>query len=171
MIFETERLAIRFITEEDASFLWNLLKDPTWVKYIGDKGFTSVEEVKQYIQDGFILMYATYGHGLYVVEQKDSGKPVGICGIVKRIGLEHPDLGFAFLSEFQGKGYGFEASQATLKYGKDFLKMKKILAITTRGNVASARVLEKLGMIKVGETMLPNQDKLYDLYEEKCLEE
>lgn len=165
MIFETKRLSIRLITEEDALFLWNLLRDPTWIKFIGDKGFTSVEEIKHYIQDGFMLMYATYGHGLYVVEEKKTGKPTGICGIVKRIGLEYPDLGFAFLYEYQGKGYGFEAAKATLTYGKDYLRIKKIIAITTRENIASARVLEKLGMVKTEEIMLPNQDKLYDMYE------
>jgi RimJ/RimL family protein N-acetyltransferase len=80
-----------------------------------------------------------------MVELKDGGGPVGICGLLQRDTLPQPDIGFAFLARHTGKGYGFESAAAVLELGLKGFKMPVILAITAEENPASIGLLEKLG--------------------------
>lgn len=68
-----------------------------------------------------------------------------MCGFVKRDTLPDADIGFAFLPQFEKKGYAFESANAVMKYGKDVLSLKRVLAITTQDNESSGRLLDKLG--------------------------
>lgn len=146
-LIDTDRLAIRYITEDESHFIHRLLNDPSWIKYIGDKGIKTEEDAKNYIQTGPIQMYKEYGFGLYLVTLKETGVPIGLCGLIKRPSLENIDLGYAFLPEYTGKGYAFEATKAVLQYGKEQLSIDKIVAITTIDNFSSEKVLLKLGFI------------------------
>ena len=71
---------------------------------------------------------------------------MGLCGLIKRESLPEPDLGFAFLPEFEGLGYGFESAASVLTYGRSVLGLNDILAITDTDNQRSIKLLEKLGM-------------------------
>ncbi|HYK71724.1 MAG TPA: GNAT family N-acetyltransferase [Pseudoneobacillus sp.] len=144
-LIQTERLLIRKVTIEDTMFILRLLNEPSWIQYIGDKGVKTEEDAKKYIQSGPIQMYKDYGFGLYVVSLKESGVPIGLCGLIKRISLQYVDIGFAFLPEFTGKGYAFEAAEAVVQYGKQAFSLHKIVAITTLDNVNSQKLLIKLG--------------------------
>jgi RimJ/RimL family protein N-acetyltransferase len=145
-ILETDRLILRHQIIEDAVFIIELLNDPSWIQYIGDRGVRTLEDARKYIIKGPQDMYARLGFGFYLTELKDGGIPIGICGLVKRDFLEDVDVGFAFLPKFWGKGYAFEAASAVMTYAKSVLGLKRIVAITSEDNHASAKLLEKLGL-------------------------
>lgn len=145
-MIETDRLNLRHLTPNDAEFILALLNDPAFLRFIGDKGARDLEGARKYITHGPMEMYARLGLGLYLVELKDGKVPIGLCGLIKRDGLDDVDIGFAFLPDFRTKGYAYEAASATMAYGKDALRLKRIVAITSPDNEASGRLLEKLGL-------------------------
>lgn len=143
----------------DAEFIFRLLNSPKFLKYIGNRNVHSVDAAGQFIESRYRQSYRDHGYGLYTVELKDSGEQVGMCGFVRRDTLPGPDIGFAFLPEHEGKGYGFESADAMMEYGRDELKFTKVLAITTTDNDASGKLLEKLGfkfreLVKNGDEVL-----------------
>jgi len=122
------------------------LNQPSFLRFIGDKGVRTLENARGYILNGPVDMYNRLGFGLYLTELKEGGVPVGICGLIKRDALEDVDIGFAFLPKFWAEGYAYESTSAVMAYGKDVLGLKRIVAITSPDNHASARLLEKLGL-------------------------
>ena len=152
-IFETERLILREIdSAADAEFILELLNSPGFLKYIGDRGVRSAGQSRDFIDNRLRKSYADHGYGLYVVELKDGGQAAGICGFVKRDELPGPDLGFALLPDFENKGYAYESAAAVLNYGRTALGFTRVLAITSRDNDRSGKLLEKLGFGFDGET-------------------
>ena len=141
----TERLALREFVTDDAEFILDLLNQPSFIQFIGDKGVRSVDDAKNYIATGPVESYHRHGFGLYLVELKDSQTPIGMCGVLKRESLPDPDLGFAFLPEYWGKGYAFESASAVLDQARNVFKLTQVLAITTPNNDASIKLLERLG--------------------------
>ncbi|MFC6040946.1 GNAT family N-acetyltransferase [Paenisporosarcina macmurdoensis] len=147
-IIETERLVLRHMKTEDAKFMLELLNEPAWIKYIGDRGIRTIDEAIKYIEDGPMTMYEEKGIGLYLVELKESETPIGICGLIQRDFLKDVDLGFAIHSKYWGNGYACEAAQATLIYGNEVLGFQRIAGFTSLDNEKSAKLLLKLGMIE-----------------------
>lgn len=145
-ILETERLVLRWVSAADAGFILELLNDPDWLRFIGDRGVRTLDGAREYISRVVVEMYERLGFGLYLVELKDGGAPVGLCGLIKRDSLEDVDIGFAFLPRFRGRGYAYEAASAVLSYGRGVLGLGRVLAITSADNDISARLLEKLGL-------------------------
>lgn len=145
-VLETDRLVLRKLSVEDANFILELLNEPSWLRFIGDKGVRTIDDACKYILKGPVASYERFGFGLYLTELKDSGIPIGICGLVKREALEDPDIGFAFLTRFWGKGYAYESASAVLGLAKSAFGLNRILAITAPDNHSSIRVLEKLGL-------------------------
>jgi len=142
---ETGRLRLRMFAERDDEFILRLLNQPSFLRFIGDKKVRTVEDARNYIQTGPVDNYKRYGFGQYLVQLKDSNKPIGMCGLVKRDTLEDPDLGFAFLPEAWGKGYAFEAASAVLAHSRDALTLNRVLAIAIPDNEASIKLLNRLG--------------------------
>ena len=168
-MFQTERLHLRKINPEDAPFVFELLNSPGWLKYIGDRGISDLKKAEAYIEERYLPSYKN-GLGNFIVVHKGSGKPIGSCGLYKRDNLEYPDIGFAFLPEFLGKGYGYEAASAMLKYALTDLKLEKVLGFTVDYNVASIKLLEKLGLKNVGTFQLEDDDEellLFQITKEK----
>lgn len=145
-VLETERLVLRRITADDAEFIIELLNQPSFLRYIGDKGVRNREDAVRYIQTGPQTSYERFGFGLYLVELKENGVPIGICGLLKRDTLPDVDVGFAFLPDFWSQGYAFESAAAVITYGREALKLRRIVAITSLDNDASIRLLEKIGL-------------------------
>lgn len=145
-ILETERLCLRELDLNDTAFIIKLLNTPNWLAYIGDKNVRTIEEAKKYLKDGTLKSYKENGYGLWMVQLKDSKIPIGMCGLVNRETLEDVDIGFAFLPEYVRMGYGFEIADATMKYAKHTLKLNKIVGITDAENIASIKLLNKLGL-------------------------
>lgn len=146
IVIETERLILRKFTLDDATFMLELLNTPMWLRFIGDRGVRTIEEAENYLSDGNIKSYQEYGFGFYVVVIKGTNESIGICGIKKREELVDIDIGFGFLPQFIGKGYGYEAASATLDYALNFLKIKRIVAIVDPENVASISLIKKIGL-------------------------
>ena len=144
-VLETERLILRRVTVEDSEFILELLNDPSWLRFIGDKGVRTLDDARGYILKSLVSLYERLGFGLYLTELKDEGIPIGICGLIKRDALEDVDLGFAFLPQFRGEGYAYESASAVMAYGKRAFGLNRMVAITTPDNDSSARLLEKLG--------------------------
>ena len=141
----TARLTLREFVDADAPFILTLLNQPSFLRFIGDKKVRTVDDARRYITTGPIASYQRHGFGLYLVELKDGKVPIGMCGVLKRESLPDPDLGFAFLPEYWGQGYAFEAASAVLKEARDTFKLTRILAITKPDNDASIKLLAKLG--------------------------
>ena len=146
MLLRTERLLLREIRDSDAAFIFELVNDPDWLRFIGDKDVHSIQDARRYIAEGPCASYAQHGFGMYLAEFAAGGPPIGICGLVRRKALECADIGFALLPEFRGQGYAREAAAAVLEYSRAQLGMKKILGITLPRNAASIRLLERLGL-------------------------
>lgn len=145
-VVETERLTLRRLEIGDAEFIIGLLNDPSFLRFIGDKGVRTLDDAREYISNGPIASYERFGFGMYLTERKDDAVPIGICGLLKREALKDVDVGFAFLPQFWSKGYAFESASAVMAYGRNVLGLTRIVAITSSDNEASIRLLSKLGM-------------------------
>lgn len=157
IVLTTSRLEIIEITIEDTPFIFELLNTPSWIKFIGDRGIKTQEDAKNYIINKFIPSYSAWWFGFRLVRTKDDKTPIGICGLVKRDALEHIDIGFAFLPQYEGKGFGFESASAVMEYAKNRLNIKTIAGITNSGNKSSIALLEKLGLRFQKMILLPNE--------------
>ncbi len=145
-ILETERLRLRLLEVADADFLLKLLNEPAFLEHVGDRNLRTIAAVQEHIRTGPAASYAHNGFGLMLVGLKESGSPIGICGLIRRDWLEDVDLGYTYLERYWGKGYAYEAAAATLAYGRQVLGLSRMVAITSPGNGRSMRLLEKLGM-------------------------
>jgi len=145
VVLETARLRLRRLDLDDAPFILKLVNEPSWLRYIGDRGVRDLEGARGYIRNGPLAMYTRHGFGLWLVERRSDGALLGQCGLLQRDSLEHPDIGFAFLPAYWGQGYAQEAAGATLAYGHDALAMPEVQAITSLDNEASIRLLQRLG--------------------------
>ena len=145
-ILETERLVLRQFTFEDAVFILRLLNEPSFIQNIGDRGVRTLEDARSYILRVPIASYEKNRFGLYLVILKESGKSIGMCGLIKRDQLEDVDIGYAFLPEFWSKGYAVESALSVKEYARDVIGLKRLIAITDPENQASIRVLEKIGL-------------------------
>jgi len=150
----SERLRFRLPSTNDAVFYQKLMSEPDYKRFIHDYGIESPEEAATYIKSKSLARFAAQGVGLWLVELKESGQPVGVCGLVVRKELKFPDLGFAFLSDHRGQGFGREAGQAVLDFACNELKLRTLCAITHPENARSANLLTKLGFEASGQRHL-----------------
>jgi RimJ/RimL family protein N-acetyltransferase len=164
VVLETDRLRLRHLEAEDASFILELLNDPDWLRYIGDRGVRSEEQAVAYIQHGPARSYAERGFGLYLTELKSGAEAIGLCGLIKRDFLTDVDLGFAFLPRFRGAGYAFEAATGVLRYAGARLGLRRIVAITALDNERSAQLLQKLSFHFEGTIPYPGEDEPVRLF-------
>ncbi|MCI0434369.1 MAG: GNAT family N-acetyltransferase [Gemmatimonadetes bacterium] len=142
---ETDRLILREFVLDDAPFILDLLNQPSFLRFIGDKGVRTLEDAREYLRAGPLQSYAANGFGLYMVIEKALAEPIGMCGLLRREGLDAPDIGFAFLPGHESRGYATESARAVLRHAKYGLSIDRVAAVTSLDNDASIRVLEKLG--------------------------
>lgn len=160
LVLETERLLLRPFTTDDAPFVLTLLNEPSFLRFIGDKNVRTLDDARQYLLTGPIASYERNDFGLLLIELKASPTPIGMCGLLKREELPAPDVGFAFLPDYWGRGFAFEAAAAVMKDARERLKLDQILAIVNPDNDASIKLLERLGL---GFVRLRGDVKLYAL--------
>lgn len=153
-IIQTDRLSLRELEPTDAGFIHAVLNDADFLANVGDRGVRTLEDATAYIESGPRASYASSSFGLWAVVARDGGDLAGICGLLKRDALDAPDVGFAMLPAYRGRGYATEAAAATLAHGRDHLRLDRILAIVKPQNAGSIRVLEKLGMVRERVTRL-----------------
>ena len=145
-ILETERLRLRTLHTSDAPFYLELLNTPEFIANLGDRKIRSLKAARDSIRDGPVAMQAARGHSIYLVELKASGMPIGMSGLIKRDSLDDVDLGYAFLPRYFGQGYAREAALAVLEHARRDIGLRRVVAITSPGNAASAKVLARVGM-------------------------
>jgi RimJ/RimL family protein N-acetyltransferase len=145
-VLETDRLMLRKLSVEDAPFILELVNQPAFLRFIGDKGVRTLDDARNYILEGPVDSYDRLGFGLYLVELKESGTAIGMCGLIKRESLEDVDIGYAFLPEFWGKGYAYEAAAAVMALGESAFGLQRIVAVVSTENYSSIKVLEKIGL-------------------------
>ena len=158
-VLETDRLILRRFSVEDAPFILALLNDPAWLKFIGDRGVRTIEDARKNILNSHVATYERLGFGFYLTECKLAGVPMGMCGLIKRAGLDDVDIGFAFLPQFCGQGFAVEAAVAVMAYGKNTLDLKRIVGITSQNNLASIKLLEKIGLKFERMAQLPKENE------------
>ncbi|MFI5185425.1 MAG: GNAT family N-acetyltransferase [Chitinophagales bacterium] len=145
-IIESKRLLLRPFIPGDSNFILELLNTEGWLKYIGDRNVKTIQQANYYLENGPIKSYKVNGFGLSMVQLKENNKPIGMSGLIRRDYLDHPDIGFAFLPGYTGKGYAYEIAKEIIYYGFNRLQLQQILAITLPENSSSIRLLEKLGL-------------------------
>ncbi len=141
---ETERMIVENITLADAPFILQLVNSPDWLRFIGDRNVTNIDDACTYLRNGFLKSYAENGFGYYVARLKPDRVPVGIGGFLRKPSLENPDFGFALLPDFYGQGLAFEYCEAILDYGIQKFRFCVLDAVTAPNNIRSIRLLEKL---------------------------
>ncbi|MEZ9140731.1 MULTISPECIES: GNAT family N-acetyltransferase [unclassified Shewanella] len=143
----TQRLTLREFTLEDAEFIYQLMNSPLYIKFIGDRNIKNRDDAKTFLSTKLIPSYQLHGYGLYAVIRNEDKALVGMCGLVNRDGLEHTDIGFGFLPQYMGMGYGYESARAVMNYANETLSLSPIWAITNLQNTASINLLTKLGLL------------------------
>lgn len=144
-ILETPRLRLCELLHTDAPFLLELLNEPAFLENIGDKQVRSIDDAHRYLEQGPLASYAAHGFGLWRVDLNSNGSPIGICGLLQRPFLPHPDLGYALLQRHWSSGYAIEAARATLHHARTCLHLETLYAMTALENPSSIHILEKLG--------------------------
>ena len=157
----TERLELRWLSVDDAPMMLAVWNDPAFVRFVGDRGVRSLEEAEVAMRDGLLRLYDEHNYGPFVVIRREDGTNMGICGLFRRDGLDEPDIGFALLPEYCGKGFGYESSAAVIQHARDSLELPRVLAIVSPENSTSIALLEKLGLSYERPIRLPGDD--YDI--------
>ncbi|MBU1618553.1 MAG: GNAT family N-acetyltransferase [Gammaproteobacteria bacterium] len=163
LICKTGRLTLRELQLSDAEFALRLYNDPSFLQHIGDKGVRTLEDAEQNLQQGAIASYARHGYGMWLVENQQ-GQAIGLCGLIKRDFLAETDLGYAYLPEFFGLGYAYEAAKAVLAYAAGHSGLKTLVAIVSQDNQASKALLLKLGFEQDGQVLVPDKNEMVDFY-------
>ncbi|MBC8770415.1 GNAT family N-acetyltransferase [Arenibacter sp. BSSL-BM3] len=157
--FTTERLILKPTSEADDEFVFELFNTQKWIQNIGDRNIKSVAMAKEYILNKMQPQLERLGYSNYTIIRKTDQVKIGACGLYDREGLEGIDIGFAFLPEYEGKGYAFEAAHKLVKVAFNEFGIKGISAITSKNNISSQKLLEKLGLELIGTTKLPNDNQ------------
>lgn len=152
----TDRLLLDVLTINDHAFIQAIVNSKGWLEFIGDRKVHSKEDALGYINKIQGTPNLTY----WVVRLKTTDDPIGIISFLKRAYLENFDLGFAFLPEFSGQGYAYEAACEVMATLSQFPEYSPILAITLTGNKNSIRLLTKLGF-KLDREIEEGAEKLY----------
>lgn len=163
-VLETARLRLRELTPDDAAFIRELVNEPAWLRFIGQKNVHTLDDARRYIANGPAASYSRNGFGLYCVELASALTPVGICGLIRRDALSDVDLGFALLARHCGHGYAREAASAVLAFARRDLGMSRVVAITLPDNQGSIRVLESVGFAFECRVILPGETDELSLY-------
>lgn len=144
-MLETDRLTLQEITLGDAELMLAVWNDPAFVRYVGDRGIRSTEAAEEAMRLGVLRLYEEHGYGPFRIALKDSGEAIGISGLFRRDGLDDPDIGYATLPGYCGKGYAFEAARAVIEHATTVLGLERLIAIISPENKASIGLIGKLG--------------------------
>ncbi|MCC2522169.1 GNAT family N-acetyltransferase [Vibrio coralliilyticus] len=142
---ETDRLKLRLPTEGDAAFIQSLYNTEGFLHFVGDKHIRSRDDAVEYIRNNMLAMREVKSVCLLVVESKSDSQPIGVCGLIKRDELDAYDIGYGFMPDSFGRGYGLEAGKAVVEYARQRSDIKELVAITSSDNEASKSLLNRLG--------------------------
>ena len=164
-VLRTERLTLRWIDEGDAAFVLALMNEPSWIANIGDRGLRTLDDARGWIAEKLVSSYWQNGLGLWAVVRRSDGELLGMCGLLERDSLPSVDVGYALFPRFWGQGYARESTSAVLRYAREALGRRRVLAVVQPENRASIRVLESMGMVRAGTHLLEAGDCVLERYE------
>lgn len=167
-IVETDRLIIRVISLADADMILELLNQQSFIENISDKGVRTFQQACEFIESGPLAMQKTLGFSMYCCQLKSTAELIGLCGLIKREGVEQPEIGFSFIDKFRGLGLGFEAALAIMNYANTKLAINPLQAIANPNNNVSISLLEKLGFKQLTKIEVPNIEKPVLLFEQEA---
>jgi RimJ/RimL family protein N-acetyltransferase len=159
MMMSSQRLYYRKPNESDAAFIFDLVNEPDWLKYIGDRKVSNQQDAVQFINESLNAKHLLDGFGLRVcclassdlsTEYTSKDTPIGLCGLLKREYLDSIDIGYAFISKYRGSGYGIEAANFFKNYAFNHLNVEKLYATVSKENKQSIALLGKLGFRSLG---------------------
>lgn len=163
-LMETERLQLRAITVEDHTLMLAVWNDPAFIRNVADRGIRDEEQAREAIASGAQKLFEDYGYGPYCMSLKSDGSMIGICGLFKRDNLDDPDIGFAVLPDYCGKGFAGEAAAAVVDHARGELALPNITAIVSASNVPSIGLIEKLGLSFERMITMPGDGDAVRLY-------
>ena len=163
-VLKTERLRLRPLVLDDAAFIYELVNDPDWLRFVGDRGVRNLDDARAYLQKGPIAHHEQHGFGMFTVEPKGGGEALGVCGLIRREALPDVDVGYGFLPRARGNGYARESVRAVLDFGRDVLGFKRILAMVQPEHERSVHLLERLGFVYERSFRMPGEDVDLSLY-------
>jgi [ribosomal protein S5]-alanine N-acetyltransferase len=143
-ILETNRLILRELDIGDSKSFYELNQNPNVVKYTGDKAFASVAEAQLFLEN--YKDYQINGFGRWAVINKSNGEFLGWCGLKYVKAINETDIGFRFFEEYWNNGFATESAKSCLNYGFEKLNLKTIVGRVMAENLASIKILEKLGL-------------------------
>lgn len=163
-LIETERLRLRPVTIDDTELMLSVWNDPAFMRNVVDREIRTVGQAREALRDGALKLFADFGYGPYCMSLKSNGAMIGICGLFKRENLDDPDIGFAVLPDYCGKGYAGEAAVAVVNYARDDLGLGTLTAIVSPKNTASIGLIEKLGLRFKSMITMPGEEEAIRLY-------
>lgn len=155
-ILDTLRCSVREMTLEDLDALYKVYEDPS-ITYYMEGLYEDREKEAAYTEDYIKSVYGFYGHGLWIVEEKETGQIIGRAGLSHREGYDEPELGYVIGKPYQNKGYGTEVCRAIIKYGKEKIGFRHFNAFVRKENLSSVRICEKCGLVRKGAVQIGNE--------------
>jgi len=141
----TARLKLRAFREADIDPMQQIVNGKDVLRYFPKTDPLSRERVERMIHN-LLKHWEEHGFGLWAIELSLSGELIGRCGLQVIPDTGEEEVDFILGREYWGQGYATEAGLASLRYGFEVVKLKSIVGIVHIENVASQKVLEKLGM-------------------------
>ncbi len=151
----TERLSLRLITADDLDWFIELYGDPEITRYLGGRRERS--QVEQMMRDRILGYYDAYpGLGIWMTVERETGARVGFHLLNTIQGESIIQIGFTLHRSAWGRGYATEMASAVLRYGFVDLNLPCIVGMADRANLASQRVLGRIGLHRNGERAFPH---------------
>jgi RimJ/RimL family protein N-acetyltransferase len=147
---ETERLLLRKPRAEDAPGLLEAFADPEAMRYIGDGSTTDLAGAEQAVER-WLERWRSWGIGMFVAVRKEDECVLGRVGFLRwdpekwEVGGSETEIGWGLAREHWGKGYAPEAALALRDWAFEERGLTRLISLIQHGNLASARVAEKLG--------------------------
>ncbi len=140
---QTQRLNLRMPRYDDLPDIYRLGRNPRVMRYINGGQPQTMTEARADLDRR--IHYNRHPMGYWVVELRPNRAFLGWVALKELPGSSEVELGYRLLEEYWGRGYATEASREVLRYGFEQLQLPKIVAVALEPNIASTRVMEKLG--------------------------
>jgi ribosomal-protein-alanine N-acetyltransferase len=144
-ILETPRLALREMSFDDLDFVAAMLAHPEVMRYYPQT--YSRDEARAWIERQ-LGRYARDGHGLWRVEDRATGEPVGQVGLALQLveGVEEPEIGYLIHRPFWRRGLAAEAALGVRTWAFEILGLERVISLIRPENLPSQGVARKIGM-------------------------
>ena len=161
IILETERLILRTWLLNDLKDFFEIYGDAEVWRNINPQGVFKSEDVARRSLRNGIAYQQEHGICHWATVEKTKGKVIGACGFNLSEGGPELELVYHFAPAYWGRGYATEAARACLRYAFEELNAPQVVASTYSQNLASQRVLEKLGFVYQGSKRINNLDEKF----------